>query len=128
MAPYLCVINGRPSKVSSTRNGRRGIMAETTNIQMNTNAGTQNGKGDNMKLSMFLAPQFSTKTITMLVFAYLAMVTVILIMTAMPFDSATSLDLGIGPKTVSASTQTVVVEIPEIRMPAPPHIIVEPAN
>ena len=81
-----------------------------------------------MKRSMFLAPQFSKKTIAMLVFAYLAMVTVIWIMTAMPFSSATSLDFGVGPKTVYASTQTVVVEIPEVRIPAPPHIIVEPAN
>ena len=105
-------------------------MTTATNIQrnhrINANQGTKNSKGNDMKRSMFLAPQLSTKTIAMLVFGYLAMVTVILIMTANPFQSMASLDLG--PQTVSASTPTVVVEIPEIRMPALPYIIIEPAN
>ena len=102
-------------------------MTTTTNIQMNNKSGTENGRGGNMKHSIFLAPQVSAKTLTMLVFAYLAMVTVILLMTAKPFESAAALDFGVGPKTVSASTH-VVVEITAVRIPAPPYIIVEPAN
>lgn len=100
-------------------------MAAATNIQMNTKARAQNGKGDNMNRSMFLAPQLSAKTITMLVFAYLAVVTIVLIMSSNPFESATSLDIGLFPKTVSASTQAVMVEIPEVRVPKAPYIIVE---
>ena len=97
-------------------------MTTTTNIQMNNNPETEN----NMKRSIFLAPQFSQGTIMKLVVAYLAMVTVILFISANPFQSTAFLNLG--PQAVSASTQTVVVEIPEIRMPAPPHIILTPAN
>ena len=103
-------------------------MTTSKNIQSDVNNGNQNQKGNDMKRSKFLAPQFSTKTIKLFVFAYLAMVTAILIMSANPFESATSLDIGLAAKTVSASTQTIVVEIPEIRMPAPPYIILGPVN
>ena len=98
-------------------------MTTQTHIQMNRN---QNSKGNDMKRSLFLAPLFSGKAITMMVFGYLAMVTVILVMTANPFQSAASLDLG--PQTVSASVQTVVVEIPSVQIPAAPFIIIEPAS
>ena len=98
-------------------------MTTQTNIQMNRN---QNSKGNYMKRSMFLAPHFSGKAITMMVFGYLAMVMVILIMTANPFQSAASLDLR--PQTVSASVQTVVLEIPSVQVPAAPYIIIEPAS
>ena len=73
-----------------------------------------------------LAPQFSTTTITMFVFGYLAMVTVILIMTANPSQSTAPLDFG--PQSVAASTHTVAVEIPVVQIPAAPYLIVEPAN
>lgn len=97
-------------------------MTTTTNIQMNSamndNRGTRKGKGKSMKLSVLVAPQFSKRTMTVFVFAYLAMVTMILIMAARPFDSAEALDFGVGPQTVSASTLMVVVEIPEVRVPS----------
>ncbi|MCH8802023.1 MAG: hypothetical protein IH963_14065 [Chloroflexi bacterium] len=98
-------------------------MTTQTNIQMNRN---QNSKGNDMKRSMFLAPHLSGKAITAMVFGYLAMVTMILIMTANPFQSAASLDLG--PQSASASVQTVVVEIPSVQVPAAPYIIIEPAS
>ena len=101
-------------------------MTTQTNIQGNTGNNNQNEKGNDMKRTMFLAPNFSGNAITMMVFGYLAMVTVILVMTANPFQSAASLDLR--PQTVSASVQTVVLEIPSVQIPAAPYIIVEPAN
>ena len=79
-----------------------------------------------MKRSMFLAPKFSGKAITTMVFGYLAMVTVILIMTANPFQSTASLDFG--PQTAEASVQTVVVEIPAVQVPAAPYLIIGEAN
>ncbi len=101
-------------------------MTTTTNIQMNTGTETQNQRGSFMKRSMFLAPQFSRKTITMFVFAYLAMVSVILVMSANPFQSTASLDFG--AQSASASSQTIVVEIPAVQVPAAPYIIVGSAN
>ena len=95
-------------------------MTTQTNIQGN------NSNGNEMKRSMFLAPLFSGKAITMMVFGYLAMVTMILIMTANPFQSTASLDFG--PQSAEASVQTVVVEIPSVQVPAAPYIIIEPAN
>ncbi|MCH8893344.1 MAG: hypothetical protein J4N86_07960 [Chloroflexi bacterium] len=95
-------------------------MTTQTNIQGN------NSNGNEMKRSMFLAPRFSGKAITMMVFGYLAMVTMILIMTANPFQSTASLDFG--PQSAEASVQTVVVEIPSVQVPAAPYIIIEPAN
>lgn len=103
-------------------------MTTQTNIQGstgNTNK-NQNEKGNEMKRSMFLAPQFSGKAITAMVFGYLAMVTVILIMTANPFQSTASLDFG--PQSAEASVKTVVVEIPAVQVPAAPYIIIGPAN
>jgi len=91
-------------------------MTTQTNIQGDTGSNnqnsTQNNRGNEMKRSMFLAPKFSGKAITTMVFGYLAMVTVILIMTANPFQSTASLDFG--PQTAEASVQTVVVEIPAV--------------
>ena len=101
-------------------------MTTQTNIQGNTGNNNQNEKGNDMKRTMFLAPNFSGKAITMMVFGYLAMVTVILIMTANPFQSTASLDFG--PQTAEASVQAVVVEIPTVRIPAAPYIIIESAN
>ena len=52
-------------------------MTTQSNIQSNTGNGNQNNnqneKGNDMKCSMFLAPQFSGKAITAMVFGYLAM-------------------------------------------------------
>ncbi len=101
-------------------------MTTTTNIQMNANTGMKNERGNDMKRSMFLAPQFSKQTIMMIVFGYLAMVTVVLIMTANPFQSTASLDFG--PESVAASAHIVAVEIPVVQIPAAPYLIVEPAN
>ena len=101
-------------------------MTTQTNIQGNTGNNDQNEKGNDMKRSMFLAPKFSGKAITAMVFGYLAMVTVIMIMTANPFQSTASLDFG--PRSAEASMQTVVVEIPVVQVPAAPYIIIEPAN
>ena len=101
-------------------------MATQTNIQGNTGINSQNNEGNDMKRSMFLAPNFSGKTITAMVFGYLAMVTVILIMTANPFQATASLDFG--PQTAEASVQTVVVEIPTVQIPAAPYIIIGSAN
>ena len=52
--------------------------------------------------------------------------TIILIMTANPFQSTASLDFG--PPAAAASVQTVVVEIPTAQVPAAPYIIIGPAN
>lgn len=79
-----------------------------------------------MKRSMFLAPQLTGKTITKMIFGYLAMVTFVLVMTANPFQSTASLDFR--PQTVEASMNTVVVEIPEVQVPAAPYIIIGSAN
>ena len=101
-------------------------MTTQTNIQSNTGNNNQNEKGNEMKSSMFLAPKFSGKAITTMVFGYLAMVTVILIMTANPFQSTASLDFG--PQNAEASVQTVVVEIPTVQIPAAPYIIIGSAH
>jgi len=105
-------------------------MTTQTNIQGDTGSNnqnsTQNNRGNEMKRSMFLAPKFSGKAITTMVFGYLAMVTVILIMTANPFQSTASLDFG--PQTAEASVQTVVVEIPAVQVPAAPYLIIGEAN
>ena len=101
-------------------------MTTQMNIQGNTGNHNQNETGNEMKRSMFLAPKFSGKAITAMVFGYLAMVTVIMIMTANPFQPTASLD--IGPQTAEASVQTVVVEIPAVQIPAAPYLIIEPAN
>ena len=101
----------------------------TTQMNIQGNAGNNNNqteKGNSMKRSMFLAPQLSRKAITAMVFGYLAMVTVILIMTANPFQSTASLDFG--PQSAAASVQTVVVDIPLVQVPAAPYIIIEPAK
>ncbi|MBC8279618.1 MAG: hypothetical protein H8E48_02430 [Chloroflexi bacterium] len=97
-------------------------MTTTTNIQMNTNT----SKEGNMNRSMFIAPRFSNQTIKMFVFGYLTMVLIILFSTGNPFQTTAALDLS--PHTVSASTQTVVVEIPEVQIPAAPYIIIGSAN
>ena len=73
-------------------------------------------------------PQCCGKTITMIMFAYLAIVTVIFIITARPFESAKDLEFGMLPQTVFASVQTVVLETPSVQDPAAPYIIIEPAN
>lgn len=84
---------------------------------------------------LFVAPRFSGKIILLFAFAYLAMITTLLVMEAKPFESATSLDCGVGPKTDSASTQvatrapsTVPVHVCEVRIPAAPYIIIDPVN
>lgn len=97
-------------------------MATITNIQKSNNPGAVN----NMKRSIFLAPQLSQGTILKLVAAYLVMVTVILFVSANPFQSTASLNFN--PQTVSASTHNVMVEIPEVVIPAAPYIIVGPGN
>ena len=91
-------------------------MSATTNIRMNNNGGT-----------LLLAPRFSKKTITMFVFAYLAMVTVILFMIARPFESETARDFGVAPQSGSTSTHEGV-QVPGGRVPAAPYIIFEPVN
>jgi hypothetical protein len=101
-------------------------MTTQTNIQGNAGNDNNSSEGNNMKRSMFVAPKFSGKAITAMVFGYLAMVTMILIMTANPFQSSASLDFG--PQAAGASVQTVVVEIPSVQIPAAPYIIIEPAN
>ena len=53
-------------------------MTTQTTIQSNTGNNNQNANGNNegndMKRSMFLAPKFSGKAITAMVFGYLAMI------------------------------------------------------
>ena len=99
-------------------------MTTRTNIQGNNS--NRNSKGNDMKRSMFLAPNFSGKAITRMVFGYLAMGTVSLIMTANPFQSTAPLDFG--PQTAEASVQAVVVEIPMVQIPAARYIIIESAD
>ena len=84
---------------------------------------------------LFWAPRFSGKIILLFAFAYLAMITSFIIMAAMPFGSATTLDFGVDPKTDWASTQvatrapsTVPVHFCEVRIPAAPYIIIDPVN
>jgi len=101
-------------------------MTTQTNIQGSTGNNNQNKRGNEMNRLMFLAPKFSGKAITTMVFGYLYMVTVILIMAANSFQSTASLDFG--PQTDEASVQTVVVEIPTIQAPAAPYLIIEAAN
>ena len=84
---------------------------------------------------LLVAPQFSGKSILLFTFAYLVMIMSFIIMAAMPFESATTLDFGVDPKTVRASTQvatrtpsTVPVHFCEVRIPAAPYIIIDPVN
>ena len=110
-------------------------MAATMNIPMDTNTGMQMGIPGNLIRSIFLAPRFSGKTVMLFTFAYLTMITIFLIMAANPFGPETSLDFGVGPKTILVSNQVatgafsaVLPQIPEVPIPAVPYIIFDPAN
>ena len=105
------------------------------NIPMDTNTGMQKGIPGNLIRSIFLSPRSSGKTVMLFTFAYLTMITSFWIVAANPFGPETSLDFGVGPKTVSASNQvatgassTIPVQIPEVPIPAVPYIIFDPAN
>ena len=83
-----------------------------------------------MNINKVLTPRMSNKTILLMMFAYLAMVTVLLVMAAKPFESASALDLGVNTNTVSTAEvlPTIDFQTPAIHVPAAPYIIVEPAN
>ena len=81
-----------------------------------------------MNNSKLLAPRLSSRTIMLLVFAYLAMVTIVIVM-----NTAAATGFEVGPKNVFAATQaeaipTIDFQTPTVRIPAPPYIIIEPAN
>ena len=81
-----------------------------------------------MNISKLLAPRMRTKTILLLVFAYLTMVAIVVVMNT---TAATGFE--VGPKSVSAATHAEAVSMidfqtPTVHIPAPPYIIVEPAN
>ena len=81
-----------------------------------------------MNISKLFAPRMGIKTIMLLVFAYLAMVTIVIVMNT---TAATGFE--VGPKNVSAATHAEAVpaidfQTPTVHIPAPPYIIVEPAN
>ena len=80
-----------------------------------------------MDLSKLIGPRMGLKYIFLALFVYLAITAVLVIGRAESLSSAISFDLGVGPQSVSTSTQ-VVVEIPEVRIPTTPYIIVGPAN
>ena len=89
-------------------------MAATTNFQIN-----------NTDRTKFLAPRFSKKTITIFVFGYLLLVTVILFLTARPFQSGSALDFEVAPQPVSYSPY-VAVKIPGVQVPTAPYIHFDP--
>ena len=81
-----------------------------------------------MNISKLLAPRMSNRTIMLLVFAYLAMVTIVIVMNA---TAATGFE--VGPTNVFAATHaeavpTIDFQTPTVHIPAPPYIIIEPAN
>lgn len=105
------------------------------NIPLGTNTGMQKGIPGDLIRSIFLAPRISGKTVMLFTFAYLTMITIVLIMAASPFGPETSLDFRVGPKTISASDQvatgafsTISVQIPEVPISAVRYIIIDPAN
>ncbi|MCH8987402.1 MAG: hypothetical protein IIA92_01170 [Chloroflexi bacterium] len=82
-----------------------------------------------MNISKFLAPRMSNKSILLLLFAYLALITVLMI------GTTAASGIGVDPKTVLAAAHaevevmpTVDFQTPTIHIPAPPYIIVEPVN
>ena len=81
-----------------------------------------------MNISKLLAPRMSIKTMLLLVFAYLAIVTIVIVM-----NTTAAIGFEVGPKNVSAATHAEAVQMidfhtPTVQIPAPPYIIVEPAN
>lgn len=72
-------------------------------------------------------PRKDLKYIFLALFVCLAIAAFLEIGAAGFLQSAPSLDLGAGSQVVSASTH-FVVEIPEVRIPMSPYIIVEPAD
>ena len=81
-----------------------------------------------MKLSMLLAPQQLRKHLFLAVFAYLFMVTAILMTAALPFKSTVALGSGFLSHPVAPSTQAVEVEFPEVRAYTVPYQIIEWPN
>lgn len=82
-----------------------------------------------MNISKFLAPRMSKEFILLLLFAYLTMISVLMI------GATAASGFGVGPKTVLAAAHaeaevmpTVDFQTPTIHIPAPPYIIVEPVN
>ena len=81
-----------------------------------------------MNISKLLAPRMSKRTIKLLVFAYLAMIAIVIVMNT---TAATGFE--VGPENIFAATHaeavpTIDFQTPTVRIPAPPYIIVEPAN
>ena len=80
-----------------------------------------------MNLSKLIGPRMDLEYIFLALFVYLAIIAVLVIGPAESLPSAHSFDLGVSPRSASASTH-VVIEIPEVRIPTAPYIIVELAN
>ena len=81
-----------------------------------------------MNISKLLAPRMSNRTVMLLVFAYLAIVTIFIVM-----NTAAATGFEVGPKYVFAVSHAEAVpaidlQTPTVRIPAPPYIIVETAN
>jgi hypothetical protein len=74
-----------------------------------------------MNISRFLAPRLSKRSILLLLFAYLAMTTVLMVSAARPFESMAA-------HAEAEVVQTIDFQAPSMHIPAPPYIIVEPAN
>ena len=75
-----------------------------------------------MKLSMLLAPKMNLKYIFLALFVYLACTAVLLNGPATLFKSTSALESLVAPQSAFASTQ-VVLQIPEVQIPAAPYII-----
>ena len=81
-----------------------------------------------MNISKLLAPRMSNRTIMLVVLAYLAIVAIVIVM-----NTTAASGFEVGPKNAFAATHaeavpTIDFQAPTVHIPAPPYIIIEPAN
>ncbi|MCI0845059.1 MAG: hypothetical protein J4N87_06845 [Chloroflexi bacterium] len=81
-----------------------------------------------MNISKLLAPRMSNRTIMLVVLAYLAIVAIVIVM-----NTTAASGFEVGPTNVFAATHaeavpTIDFQTPTVHIPAPPYIIIEPAN
>ena len=80
-----------------------------------------------MNIAKLLTPRMSRQSLLLLLFAYLTMITVLMVIAAKPFESTAANGFTVDAKTVSAAPLPEVdaVSITEVKIPAPPYIVIE---
>ncbi|MBC8280354.1 MAG: hypothetical protein H8E48_06170 [Chloroflexi bacterium] len=81
-----------------------------------------------MNISKLLTPRTGRQSILLLLFAYLAVITVLMIIAADPFKSVAANGFKADTKIVSAAHHIEVDDAPiiEVGIPEPPYIVIEP--